>query len=244
MSGSLLPTVLYEDDDLIAFDKPSGLLVAPDRWDKELENLMGLVHQHLSPDWFNVHRLDRETSGVLLCAKNKAALDALSLAFERKTVRKEYLAITRGLPPLPRGCIDVPIAPSQDHPGLMRIARRGKPAVTDYELVEGWRDFAVVKLLPQTGRTHQLRVHMAHAGCPILCDPIYGSPRPLFLSDLKRNYKPTRDEERPMMGRLALHAGSLTVEHPSTHQPLTMASPLPKEFEISIKYLRRFARRG
>lgn len=239
-----LPTVLYEDADLIAFDKPSGLLVAPDRWDKEIENLMDLVHRHLSPEWFNVHRLDRETSGVLLCTKNKPALDALCLAFERKTVSKEYLAITRGMPQMAHGCIDVPIAPNQDHPGLMRVARRGKPAVTDYEVVEGWRDFAVVKLLPQTGRTHQLRVHMAHAGCPILCDGIYGSPRPLFLSDLKRNYKQTQDEERPLIGRLALHAERLTVEHPVTHQPLTVISPLPKPFEISMKYLRRFARRG
>ena len=244
MSPSSMPAVLYEDGDLIAFDKPSGLLVAPDRWDKELENLMDLVHQRLSPGWFNVHRLDRETSGVLLCAKNKAALDALSLAFERRTVGKEYLAITRGRPPQPRGRIEVPIAPNLDRPGVMRVARRGKPAVTDYEVLEAWRDYACVKLLPQTGRTHQLRVHLAHERCAIVCDELYGSPRPLFLSDLKRHYKPSRDEERPLMGRLALHARRLTLEQPVTRQPLTIESPLPKAFELSLKYLRRFARPG
>jgi RluA family pseudouridine synthase len=237
-----LPTILFEDDVLVAFDKPSGLLVAPDRWDKEQEDLMRLVHERLSADYFNAHRLDRDTSGVLVCGKTAEAVRRLTELFESHQVAKEYAALTRGVPPEVRGVIDAPLAPDARQPGRMRVAGDGKPAETGYEVLERWgASYAHVRLTPQTGRTHQIRVHLAHVGAPVLADPLYGDGRGLFLSEFKRDYRRTAHEERPLIGRLALHAERLTFPHPATGQSLAIVSPVPKDFQVALKYLRRYA---
>lgn len=241
MSGAALPPVLFEDDVLVAYDKPSGLLIAPDRWDKSRENLMDLVHRIASPDWFNVHRLDKDTSGVVLCAKNKAALDALCMAFETRAVTKTYLALTRGAPPAPSGRISLALAPDPARPGRVVARPTGKPAETLYAVVERWPGYALVRLHPATGRSHQLRVHLAALGCPIVADAFYGDGRGCFLSDLKRGYKPGRDAERPLLGRLGLHAHQLTFAHPVRGDEMTIEAPIPREFEITLKNLRKYA---
>ena len=258
-----LPPILYEDDALLAFDKPSGLLVAPDRWDKSRENLMGLVHERLGGQIANVHRLDAETSGVLLCAKTKPALDFLSGQFQAKGVEKTYLAFAvvlpveramkiaatvrtedGGLPP--KFSVDLALGPDEDRPGRMRVFRRrgGKPSSTRFRVLESFGRFVWLECRPLTGRTHQIRVHLAAAGAPVLNDDFYGDPEiRLLLSELKRRYK-GRDEERPLIARLALHASSLTVVHPVTRAPVEISAPLPKEFEIALKYLRKFTAPG
>ena len=280
-----LPPILFEDDALVAFDKPSGLLVAPDRWDKKRENLMGLVHEHprFGPGVANVHRLDADTSGLLLCAKTKPALDFLTGQFQSKTVEKKYHAFVVVLAPehamkvlapirdaggaLPDVfTVDVALGEDERQPGRMRVfkGRGGKDCVSEFRTLERFRGtgvspvmkehgrdarasqavahgFAFVECHPLTGRTHQLRVHLAAAGAPILSDPFYGNPDvQLRLSEFKRSYK-GRDEEKPLIGRLALHASELTLKHPSTREPLTLHAPLPKEFEVALKYLRKFA---
>jgi 23S rRNA pseudouridine1911/1915/1917 synthase len=236
-----LPTVIYEDDALIVFDKPSGLLVSPDRWDKERENLADLIHDRLSPRFFNVHRLDCDTSGVILCAKTKKALDAACNLFQTREAIKRYTAITRGLPKEDKGTIRIAIAPDEERPGKMKTVRNGKPAVTDFEVAARFRRFALVHLIPHTGRTHQLRVHLAAIGCPIVCDRFYGDGRGLMLSELKRGYKQHADRpERPLIGRLALHAEILSLPHPVTGVPLTLRAPLPEDFALAIKYLNRY----
>jgi RluA family pseudouridine synthase len=242
MTNSALPPVLFEDDSFIAFDKPSGLLVAPDRWDKERENLADLIHKHLSPNFFNVHRLDRDTSGVILVAKTKKALDAASNLFHSREVQKRYVAITHGLPKEEKGTIRMAMAEDEERPGKMKIVRSGKPAVTDFEVAERFRRYALVTMVPHTGRTHQLRVHLAAIGCPITCDRFYGDGRGLMLSELKRHYKQHKDRpERPLIDRLALHAEALSLPHPVTGEPLILRAPLPDDFELALKYLRRYS---
>lgn len=232
---------LFEDEHLIAFDKPSGLLIAPDRFDKDAPNLMAWVHQNIGPDVFNAHRLDRDTSGVVLCAKTKPALDDLCLQFERAEVEKEYAALVRGCPPDEVGEIDRPIVVDPDRPGRMKTARRGKQAISRYAVSERFRGFSWLRLQPKTGRTHQLRVHMQYIGCPIVCDPWYGDGRPLLLSEIKRGYKPPREGERPLLERLALHALRLSFRHPASGARMTIEAPLPRELETVVKQLRKWA---
>lgn len=236
-----LPPIVFEDDALLAFDKPSGLLIAPDRWDKEKANLMEAVHRQLSPTIFNAHRLDRDTSGVVLCAKTKEALDDLCLQFERNEVEKEYVALVRGRPPLSEGEVDRPLAKDPERLGRMKLVRSGKAALTFYSTKELYRGWSLVQLRPHTGRTHQLRVHMQALGCPIVGDPWYGDGQPLLLSEFKRGYKAGRQPERPLLARLALHAQRVTLRHPLTRQPLVVEAPLPREFDLAIKQLRRWA---
>ncbi|MES2695130.1 MAG: RluA family pseudouridine synthase [Verrucomicrobiota bacterium] len=278
-----LPPILFEDDTLVAFDKPSGMLVAPDRWDKTRENLMGLVHNHprYGDHVANVHRLDADTSGLLLCAKNKVALDYLTGQFQSKTVAKKYHTVVAVLPAehamkviapirdatgaLPDTfTVELALGEDERQPGRMRVfkGRGGKDCLTEFKTLERFRGstrppargprgaaattvvaagFAFVECRPLTGRTHQLRVHLAAAGAPILYDPFYGNPDVVLkLSDLKRGFK-GREEERPLIGRLALHASELVLKHPTTKEPFTLQSPLPKEFEVALKHLRRFA---
>src|SRR4051812_36109996 len=211
-----LPPIIFEDDVLVAFDKPSGLLVAPDRWDKTRENLMDLVHDHprYGHTVANVHRLDADTSGLLLCAKTKPALDFLSGQFQSKTVAKKYHAFAVVLP-LERAMkviapvrdasgmlpdaftVKVALGEDERQPGRMRVfkGRGGKDCTTEFRTLERFRGstrpaprrpggdaslgavaagFAFMECRPLTGRTHQLRVHLAAAGAPILNDPFYG----------------------------------------------------------------------
>jgi 23S rRNA pseudouridine1911/1915/1917 synthase len=271
-----LPAVIYEDDALVAFDKPSGLLVAPDRWDKTRANLMAIVHSHAryGRTVANVHRLDADTSGVLLCTKTKAALDVVTGQFQAKAVQKMYHAMAVVLPPegamkviapirdangtLPDAfTVDLSLGEDERQPGRMRIfkGRGGKASITEFRTLERFgagrgpsrtdaplaNGFAFLECRPITGRTHQLRIHLAAAGAPILNDVFYGTPDvQLLLSNFKRGYK-GRDDEKPMIDRLALHATELTVTHPVTKTPVTIRAPIPHEFEVALKYLRKFA---
>lgn len=239
-----LPPVVFEDDALLVFDKPSGLLVAPDRWDKARVNLMGLVHARLGRHVANVHRLDADTSGLLLCAKNKPALDHLSGQFQSKTVAKVYHALVVGAPAPDTYTVDFVLKEDEAAPGRMCVVKRhGKTAVTEFRVLERFGRFAFVECRPHTGRTHQIRVHLAASGTPILNDAFYGDDTRLLLSDLKRGYK-GRADEKPLIARLALHASELTFTHPATREPLTVRSPLPRDFGVALKYLRRFRPRG
>jgi RluA family pseudouridine synthase len=242
MAGSSLPPILFEDDDMLVFDKPSGMLVAPDRWDKKAENLMDLIHAKLSPEIFNVHRLDKDTSGLVLCAKTKPALDFLSGQFQARTVQKKYLAIIQGSLPENEVTSTSPIREDPARPGLMKISKTGKPAETQFRQLESWRAYAFIEAHPLTGRTHQIRVHLKELGCPVVMDPFYSEiPEPLYLSRLKKRYKLRRDdEEKPLMNRLALHASELSILHPATREPTTLVAPSPRDFELSLKYLKKF----
>mgnify|MGYP000291885766 CR=1 FL=1 len=237
-----LPAIVYEDDEVVAFDKPSGLLTAPDRWDPQRVNLMALVHERLAPDWFNVHRLDRDASGVLLCAKGRERVREISRLFALGATEKHYLALTHDAPADAQGEIRLALEADPGRPGRMRVARRGGlPCETHYEVEQRWRGYARLRLRLVTGRTHQIRVHLAAAGCPVVADPFYGGA-PLLLSRLKRGYKfKPGQPEKPLMGRLALHALRLILPRTDGGAPRVIEAPLPKDFRVAQKYLDRFA---
>jgi 23S rRNA-/tRNA-specific pseudouridylate synthase len=184
-------------------------------------------------------------------ARGLAAQRALSAAFERGDVRKRYQAVVQGrmTPPEARGptqewegepgwgLIDLPLMADWPQRPLQKVAPEGRASRTLWRILAPEANATQVELVPLTGRTHQLRVHLAAAGAPILHDPFYGDPKLLVkLSDYKRGYK-GREEEKPMVGRLALHASALRLKHPATKEPFEIRSPLPHEFEIALKYL-------
>ena len=253
-----LPPVLYEDDSLVAFDKPSGLPVAAARGERAEVTLMDLVRGRYGGQVANVHRLDAGASGVVLCAKTKPALDFLSGQFQSKTVRRVYRALVAVLAPekaaaapaparaagggLPAGfSVDLAIGDDDAKKGRMRISRRaGRPSLTHFAVLEPFGRFAWIECRPETGRTHQVRVHLAAAAAPVLNDPLYGdADSVLLLSGLKKRYK-GRDEEKPLLSRLALHAGTLGFTHPLSREPKEVSTPTPGDFENPLKYLRKF----
>ncbi len=246
---SALPPVIFEDECLIAFDKPSGLAIAPDRRDKSGANLMELVREKMGPEVANVHRIDAETSGLVLCAKTKAVLDFLSGQFQSKTVGKLYEALTVGVPASDVFAVDLVMKEDEAQPGRMCVVKKhGKASVTEFTVREkfpqpaGRPSLAHMECRPLTGRPHQIRLHLAVSGTPILNDLLYGNGTQLLLSDLKRGYK-GRTDERPLISRLALHASALTFNHPRSREAMTIASPRPKDFAVALKYLHKFARR-
>jgi 23S rRNA pseudouridine1911/1915/1917 synthase len=248
-------SIIYEDDDLLVIDKPAGLLVIPDRWDASKPTVVKLVRAYLTiqaaakgtisaepPRIWVVHRLDRDTSGVLILAKSSRVHAALSQQFERGTVMKTYLALVSGQDIHAEGVIRLPIGPHPQKPGRMTVQRRqGKSAITRYTAVGRFRAYTLLEVRPQTGRSHQIRVHLQAIGHPLAIDPLYGSNAPLLLSALKPSYRPKAGMvEHPLMTRLTLHAQALELMHPTYGRPCTWVAPLPKDFAAVLRNLRRY----
>lgn len=245
--------ILFEDSHLLALDKPAGLLTSPDRCDPPQPNLMRLLHAAIAAGkpWarergldylMNAHRLDFETSGVLLLAKNKAALVALANLFGSEKPLEKYVALVHGSPRTDPFEIDARLAPHPLKIGLMRVdSKNGKKSKTQFTVLEKFSGYSLLLCEPFTLRRHQIRVHLRHAGLPIVGDPPYGGKK-LWLSRLKRAYrlKPGR-EERPLLSRVALHAEALTLPHPVTGQTMTITAPWPKDLKVAVKYLRQFS---
>lgn len=247
--------ILFEDDTLLALDKPAGLLTSPDRYDPRRPNLMKLLHRDLErgAPWVaergltyvaNAHRLDFETSGILLLAKSKPALVDLANQFGSERVAKTYLALVHGTPEMEFE-VDAKLAPHPTKPGLIRVdPKQGKKSITRFRALEHFRGWTLVHCFPATGRTHQIRVHLKAAGFPIVGDDTYGG-KPLLLSRFKRNYQQhTHRPETPLIGRVALHAETLRLAHPVSGAEVSIASPMPHDLSVALKYLRKLAGLG
>jgi 23S rRNA pseudouridine955/2504/2580 synthase/23S rRNA pseudouridine1911/1915/1917 synthase len=237
MSIKLKDHISYEDDQLVAINKPAGLLTVPDREGKDI-SLKKLL-QEAYGQIFTVHRLDRETSGIVVFAKNEEAHRQLSQLFEQRETTKIYYGLVLGNLAVPSGMIEEPIAEHPVKKGLMIVQRKGKESMTGYDTLETFRLYSWMQFRIFTGRTHQIRVHMKHVGHPIVCDPLYGDGKPVFISTLKRNYKLSQmeEEERPILSRLALHSARL--QFILNGHPYDLEAELPKDLRALLQQLRK-----
>jgi 23S rRNA pseudouridine955/2504/2580 synthase/23S rRNA pseudouridine1911/1915/1917 synthase len=246
--------ILAETTDWVAVAKPAGLATIPGR--AETDSVIERLGRQLAlpstgtadPRIRVVHRLDKETSGVLLFAKNAETQRHLSHQFQNNAVEKQYLALVVGRPQQSEGEVDAPLARHPTDPTRMSVVRHGgRPARTAWRVEQQFRGFALLRVFPKTGKTHQIRVHLKHVGLPLAIDPLYNRPRPgtsgaLMLSSFKRGYRPTRGEgERPLMDRLTLHAETLTFTGPDG-TGVTLESPPPKDLRAALNQLARHGR--
>jgi len=247
--------VLFEDEHLLALDKPARLLTSPDVTDLARPSLMKLLHAGIAEKkpWSavrnleylnNANELDGDATGVLLLAKNKPAFIALANLFSSEKARIKYVALVRGEPLENQFEVNAKLSPHPVTPGVVRVdSSGGKQAVTRFEVLENFprHGYALLRCEPLVERVRQVRVHASHVGLKIAGDELYGG-KPLWLSRLKKDFrlKPGR-EERPLLGRVALHAEELTLPHPVTNETVTIKSEWPKDLKVALKYLRQYS---
>jgi len=233
--------VIYEDDKIIVVNKQANLIVHPARGNTHGTLVNGLVYyaDRLSTGSGEfrpgiVHRLDRNTTGVMIVAKTDTAHWKISRQFQERKTKKTYLAVVHGVPELSADRINQPLGVHPSAREKYAIRTNGKEAITFYEVLEEFRGFSLVKLSPKTGRTHQLRVHMAHLKHPIVADETYGGK---VVYSWQLEDRPAEAVE-PLMARVALHAKALEIEHPATGKMMTFEAPLPDDMQTLLDALR------
>jgi 23S rRNA pseudouridine1911/1915/1917 synthase len=239
--------ILFEDDSLVVINKPPGMVVHPARghWSGTLASALQF---HFGSTLSStggpsrpgiVHRLDRDTSGVILVARNDLAHGKLARQFAERTIEKEYFALVSGNPPRDRDIIDCPIGFHPHQREKMAIRHddpESRPAQTFFEVLERFEGFAAVRLVPKTGRTHQIRVHLNHLGCPVLCDKQYGGRSQISRGEIRRD--PTDD--LVLLDRQALHARRLKFRHPEDGRTIEIEAPLPADMQAVLAELREY----
>lgn len=237
------PTVLWQDARLLVINKPAGLATVPGRG--EVDSVLDQVAANDAGERCRlVHRLDKHTSGVLLLAKDRDAQRHLCDQFVKRLVEKEYLALVAGCPSEKSGQIIAPLGPASGSAKYVVVSQHGRPAITHWEVVQRFKGLTLLRCLPKTGRTHQIRVHLKSIGLPLAVDPLYNPPRDgraegIFLSHFKRDYR-KKDEERPLIDRLTLHALRLSF-HDLDGKAVRVECPPPKDFAAAIKMLGKYA---
>jgi 23S rRNA pseudouridine1911/1915/1917 synthase len=236
--------IIYEDDDIIVLNKPADMLVHPARGNLHgtLVNALSYYCDKLSSGLGEfrpgiVHRLDKNTTGVMVATKNEIAQWKIAKQFETRKTKKEYLAIVHGTPQLTSDRINAPLGihPKAREKYAVR-PENGKEAVTFYEVLEEFRGFSLLKLFPKTGRTHQIRVHLSHLKHPIVADDMYGG-KFVYLWQLK-DAEP--EVEEPLINRPALHALSLEFKHPTTEKQVKFEAPIPDDMQNLLNLLRKY----
>ena len=245
--------ILYEDEAMVVVNKASDMVVHPSRghWSGTLASALSYHFQQLSSVGGPtrpgiVHRLDRDTTGVILVARHDRAHQVLASQFEARTIKKEYLAIVHGRPDHDRDVIRAPIGPHAQHRTRMAVRREGRgvrDAETFYEVVSEHERFSVVRAKPRTGRTHQIRVHLAHVGCAVLCDRLYSHSSQATREELS-GLPGIEDAAQVALARQALHASSISCQHPVTGEKMKFEAPLPPDMAEAIECLQRRATGG
>ena len=240
--------ILYENEDFFVVNKPSGIAVIQERWVHESPFKDALI-AHCKKSSSKkcrprvVHRIDKDASGAVIVSKDTNSYRHFSELFTKRKVYKEYIALVAGVPE-EKGTISLKIQQANKRSNRMVISEFGKEAVTHFELLEAFRDFSLLKVIIETGRTHQIRVHMASQGYPLAIDPIYGYRQCLKLSDFKQNYQAkNKRPEKPLISRLTLHAYKMSFLSPS-NEKTEIEAPLPDDFQLVLKMLRKYKSQG
>jgi 23S rRNA pseudouridine955/2504/2580 synthase/23S rRNA pseudouridine1911/1915/1917 synthase len=228
--------IIFQNDDFIAINKPSGLLTIPDREGKDV-SLKGLLKAKFG-EIFTVHRLDRDTSGIVVFAFTEIMHKHLSQQFEARETSKIYNGLVLGKPAESEGIINEAIAEHPNKRGLMTVWRKGKESITEHKVLESYRHYSWMQFKILTGRTHQIRVHMKYLGNPVVCDVLYGDGKPVFISQIKSKYNlsQSEDEERPILSRLALHSAQLSFKGMKGEE-FSLEVPLPKDLRATLNQL-------
>lgn len=229
-------SVIYSDDDFIVLNKRSGILIAADRYNPDAPRLDLMAEKEFGK-LYAVHRIDKDTSGLIIYAKNLEAQKGISMQFEQRKVQKTYHALVYGHPLWEDLHVDLALEPDGDARHRTVVNKKfGKPSVTDFHLIGVCGPYSWIEAKPKTGRTHQIRVHLAANDLSIVCDPLYsGNQKPVRLSEVKRKWNGDEDEERPLLSRLALHAYKIQFEHPATHEQVTFTAPYARDMEAVRK---------
>ena len=230
--------VLYCDDSLVAVSKRSGLLVAQDRYDLAAPRLDLELEKEFG-NLFALHRIDKDTSGVVVYARTPEAHRTVSLQFQNRQVEKIYHALINGRPAWKTHREEARLLPDGDaqHRTIVH-KRKGKPSVTEFTVLAICPPYTWVEARLITGRTHQIRAHLWENGLSIVCDPLYGgNQKPVRLSEIKRSWRGDPFEERPLLERLALHAYQLTLTHPVSGERITFTAPYPRDLDAVRKQL-------
>jgi 23S rRNA pseudouridine1911/1915/1917 synthase len=247
MKNQAFYAVVWENEAFLAVNKASGVLLCPERWEQERMPLNRLLEEERGERLFVCHRIDRETSGLVVFAKNAEAHKRLSTAFEKRLVQKKYTVILHGRPLWKETDCDFPLLPNGNKKhGTIVDKYRGKPSRTHFQVLVSAGSYTVAKAEPHTGRTHQIRVHAAALGHPVVCDALYGpksrsgTAETICLSSFKRGWRGDKFEERPLLARLGLHAAALTLPvECGIPQPLVLETPLPRDMAATVKQMEK-----
>ena len=232
-------SIIYQDEFIVVVNKSSGISIGGDRWDETLERLDRLIEKDLkTPKIYTVHRIDKDTSGLVVFAKDAESHRNLSSAFEQRKVSKHYVLIIHGRPSWDETKCDLALVPNGNKKHMTIIDKfRGKPSVTRFKKRFSSGNYSVLDAYPETGRIHQIRVHAAALGHPVVCDALYGKESPIKLSSFKRGYRGDPNEERPLLARLGLHAAELILPD---NQVFT--APLAKDMASLTRQLEKLQR--
>lgn len=238
---AIKPVIIYEDDDLVVVNKQPGELTIPERFKKDNLSLRERLDE-LYGKIFVVHRLDRETSGAILFAKNADVHKHLNQQFMDHSVTKIYHVLVAGVVGEESFEVDIPIAPNPKIGGTMMPSARGKEAITLMRIAEKFRHVTLLECKLLTGRQHQIRVHCAAIGHPLLVDNIYGNSDAFLLSAIKRRYKLKKETtEVPLISRLTLHSRYLKFVHPVKNTEIEITADYPRDFQAVLQVLRKYS---
>lgn len=239
MKKNTEPDILFQDNYLVIVNKPALMPVIPERMQTPVLSLKEHLENQLGFRLFTVHRIDKGTSGLVCFAKDEDTHHKLNELFQNHDVEKTYWAVVRGKLFQTEDTINQPIGQHSSGNGTMIIHPKGKKSITHFKVLKQFKSAAWLELKIETGRTHQIRIHMKWYGHPLLVDEKYGGIGSFSASSVKRNYKQNEEEERPIISRLTLHARELSFIHPKTNERLSFVAELPKDFRVLLQVLEK-----